>query len=167
MFQLLNKAVAPQVLETSFENSETMNWFGGNINLLPFIGLLIILASAYRLANFNVDSRQTSSFIGLPVPANTLLIISLPLIFQFQYTTFLESVIMNQWFLIGLTIVSSFLLNAEIPLFALKFKTWDFASNKVRYIFLGISLIALIALKFIAIPLIIIFYILLSLFTKE
>jgi len=166
MFQLLNKAVAPHLLETSFENSETMNWFGGN-NFIPFIGLLIILASAYRLANFNVDTRQTSSFIGLPVPANTLLIISLPLIFQFQYTAFLESVIMNQWFLIGLTLVSSFLLNAEIPLFALKFKTWDFTSNKVRYVFLGISLIALIALKFIAIPLIIIFYILLSLSTKE
>jgi len=167
MFQLLNKAVTPHVLETSFENSETIVGFEAGMSFLPFIGLLIILASAYRLAKFNVDSRQTSSFIGLPTPANTLLIISLPLIFQFQYTEFLESIIMNQWFLIGLTLVSSLLLNAEIPLFALKFKTWDFASNKVRYIFLVISLITIIVLKFIAIPLIIIFYILLSLFTKE
>jgi len=167
MFQLLNKATKPQVMDTAFENSEAMNWFGGDMNFIPFIGLLIILASAYRLAKFNVDSRQTTSFIGLPTPANTLLIISLPLMFQFQYSPFLESIIFNQWFLIALTLVSAVLLNAEIPLFALKFKTWDFASNKKRYIFLAISIVALIGLKFIAIPIIIIFYILLSLIWKE
>jgi len=166
MFQLLNKAVVPQVLETSFENSETIIWNSGQISFIPFIGLLIVLASAYRLAKFNVDSRQTSSFIGLPTPANTLLIISLPLIFQFQYSEFIEGIIINKWFLIGLTLVSSFLLNAELPLFALKFKTWDFASNKIRYLFLATSLVLIIALKFIAIPLIIVFYILLSLFKK-
>lgn len=167
MFQLLNKAVTPHVLETGYENSVIMNWFEGSINFLPFIGLLIILASAYRLAKFNVDSRQTSSFVGLPTPANTLLIISLPLIFQFQYTEFLESIIINKWFLIGLTLLSSFLLNAELPLFALKFKTWDFASNKVRYLFLATCLVLIIALQFIAIPVIILLYILLSLFWKE
>ncbi|PHS68384.1 MAG: phosphatidylserine synthase [Flavobacterium sp.] len=167
MFQLLNKAMMPHVLETGFEASETIYGFEAGMSLLPFFGMLIILASAYRLAKFNVDSRQTTSFIGLPTPANTLIIISLPLMFQFQYSPLLESIIFNQWFLIGLTLVSSFLLNAEIPLFALKFKTWDFASNKKRYIFLAISLVALVILKFIAIPLIILFYILLSLFWKD
>ncbi len=167
MFQLLNKATMPHVLETGFEASETIYGFEAGMNLLPFIGMLIILASAYRLAKFNVDTRQTTSFIGLPTPANTLLIISLPLIFQFQYTELIGSIIFNQWFLIILTLVSSYLLNAEIPLFALKFKTWDFASNKIRYLFLGISLIAIIVLKFIAIPIIILFYVLLSLFWKE
>ncbi|MCF6308079.1 MAG: CDP-alcohol phosphatidyltransferase family protein [Flavobacteriaceae bacterium] len=167
MFQLLNKTTAPHLLETGFEASETIYGFEAGMSLLPFLGMLIILASAYRLAKFNIDSRQTTSFIGLPVPANTLIIISLPLMFQFQYSPLLESIIFNQWFLIGLTLVSSFLLNAEIPLFALKFKTWDFASNKKRYIFLAISLVALVVLKFIAIPLIILFYILLSLFWKD
>ncbi len=142
-------------------------WNTDVISYTPFLGMLIVLASAYRLAKFNVDSRQTSSFIGLPTPANTLIIISLPLMFQFQYSPLLESIIFNQWFLIGLTLVSSFLLNAEIPLFALKFKTWDVASNKKRYIFLAISLVALVVLKFVAIPLIILFYILLSLFWKD
>jgi len=167
MFQLLNKVTVSHVLETGFESSETIYGFEAGMSLLPFLGMLIILASAYRLAKFNIDTRQNSSFIGLPTPANTLIIISLPLMYQFQYSPLLESIIFNQWFLIGLTILSSFLLNAEIPLFALKFKTWDFTSNKVRYIFLGFSLLALVTLQFIAIPCIIIFYILFSLFTKE
>jgi CDP-diacylglycerol--serine O-phosphatidyltransferase len=167
MFQLLNKAILPQALETGFENAEIINGLEAGMSFIPFIGMLIIIASAYRLAKFNVDSRQTDSFIGLPTPANTLLIISLPLIFQFQYTPFIESIIFNQWFLIGVTIISSFLLNAEIPLFALKFKTWDVASNKIRYAFLAICILAIILLKFIAIPFIIILYILMSLIWKE
>tara|TARA_R110000787_G_scaffold84610_1_gene181216 strand:+ start:162 stop:902 length:741 start_codon:yes stop_codon:yes gene_type:complete len=167
MFQLLNKAIVPQVLETGFENAEIINGLEDGMSFIPFIGMLIIIASAYRLAKFNIDSRQTDIFIGLPTPANTLLIISLPLIFQFQYTPFIESIIFNQWFLIGVTIISSFLLNAEIPLFALKFKTWDVASNKIRYAFLAICILAIILLKFIAIPFIIILYILMSLVWKE
>jgi len=167
MFQLLNKAITNQVLETRFEVSESMLWFGENMSFIPFIGLIIVIASAYRLAKFNIDSRQTTSFIGLPTPANTLLIISLPLIYEFQYTEIMDAIIFNKWFLIGLTILSSFLLNAELPLFALKFKTWDFKNNKTRYVFLGLSLVAIIILKFIAIPIIIGLYILLSLFKKE
>jgi CDP-diacylglycerol--serine O-phosphatidyltransferase len=167
MFQLLNKAILPQALETGFENAEIINGLEAGMSFIPFIGMLIVISSAYRLAKFNVDSRQTDSFIGLPTPANTLLIISLPLIFQFQYTPFIESIIFNQWFLIGVTIISSFLLNAEIPLFALKFKTWDVASNKIRYAFLAICILAIILLKFIAIPFIIILYILMSLIWKE
>ncbi|MFK5981684.1 MAG: CDP-alcohol phosphatidyltransferase family protein [Flavobacteriaceae bacterium] len=167
MFQLLNKATTPHLLETGFETSESMNWFGDSISFLPFLGLLIILSSAYRLAKFNVDTRQTSSFIGLPTPAITLLIISLPLMYQFQYYEVMEGVIFNKWFLIVLTLLSSYLLNAEIHLFALKFKTWDFASNRVRYIFLGISLLLLLVFKFIAIPVILILYILFSVFQKD
>ncbi len=167
MFQLLNKSIAPQVLTTGFENSETINGLEQGMSIIPFIGMLIIIASAFRLAKFNIDSRQTTSFIGLPTPANTLLIISLPLIFQYQYSPFIESIIFNQWFLIALTICSAILLNAEIPLFALKFKTWDFKSNKLRYLFLAISLITIVILKFIAIPFIIILYIVLSLIFKE
>ncbi len=167
MFQLLNKSIAPQVLTTGFENSETINGLEQGMSIIPFIGMLIIIASAFRLAKFNIDSRQTTSFIGLPTPANTLLIISLPLIFQYQYSPFIESIIFNQWFLIALTICSAILLNAEIPLFALKFKTWDFKSNKLRYLFLAISLITIVILKFMAIPFIIILYIVLSLIFKE
>ena len=167
MFQLLNKAIAPQALETGFENVKIIKGLASGMSFIPFIGMLIIVASAFRLAKFNIDIRQTNSFIGLPTPANTLLIISLPLIFQFQYTAFIESVIFNQWFLIGVTIISSFLLNAELPLFTLKFKTWDLTANKIRYVFIAICILAIILLKFIAIPFIIILYILMSLIWKE
>ncbi len=166
MFQLLNKAITNEVLETRFEVSEPMLWFGENMSFTPFIGLIIVIASAYRLAKFNVDTRQTSSFIGLPTPANTLLIISLPLIYEFQYMEFMDTILFNKWFLIALTIFSSLILNAELPLFALKFKTWDFKNNKIRYVFLGLGMAAIIAFKFIAIPIIIVLYILLSLFRK-
>ncbi len=133
---------------------------------LPLLGLLIILASAYRLAKFNIDTRQTDSFIGLPTPANTLLIISLPLIFEYQNTDFIKPLVFNEWVLIIITIISAILLNVELPLFSLKFKSWDFRSNRTRYVFLMLSLLLLLVLKFIAIPLIIILYILLSLIKK-
>ncbi|GAB5400415.1 MAG: CDP-alcohol phosphatidyltransferase family protein [Aureisphaera sp.] len=134
---------------------------------LPLIGLLITVGAAYRLAKFNVDTRQTTGFIGLPTPANTLLILSLPLILHFQSSEALKDIVLNKWVLIGLTLVSCILMNAEIRLFGLKFKKWDFKSNAVRYVFLLISLGLLIALKFIAIPAIILMYLLLSIVSKE
>src|SRR5690606_28865738 len=88
--------------------------------LFPFFGILVSLGSAYRLAKFNIDEEQTTSFIGLPTPANALLILSLPLMLYFQPGSF-DAVILNKWFLIGLTLFSTYILNARIPLFALKF----------------------------------------------
>ncbi|MAN58954.1 MAG: phosphatidylserine synthase [Flavobacteriaceae bacterium] len=137
-------------------------WNSGFDNYLPLIGLLVAVASAYRLAKFNVDTRQTDSFIGLPTPANALLILSLPLILEFQYSEGLEAVILAPWFLVTLTVVSALLLNAELPLFALKFKTWDVKTNLLRYLFLAVCVVALLLLEFIAIPVIILLYIALS-----
>src|SRR5690606_7511054 len=129
--------------------------------LLPFFGLLVSLGSAYRLAKFNIDEQQTTSFIGLPTPANALLILSLPLMLYFQPGSF-DAVILNKWFLIGLTIFSTYILNARIPLFALKFKTWGFKENAIRYVFLMVALLLLILLQYAGIPLVIFLYILLS-----
>jgi CDP-diacylglycerol--serine O-phosphatidyltransferase len=165
MYQLLNISYFGH-MQTLTETFSSDGWNIGVKNYLPLIGLMVVIASAYRLAKFNVDTRQTSGFIGLPTPANTLLILSLPLILEFQYSEFAESVILNSWFLIGITLLSSILLNAEIPLFALKFKTWDFKSNAVRYVFLILCVVLLVLLKFLAIPFIILLYILLSLFWK-
>ncbi len=166
MVQLLSEAFFGSTINLS-ETFGDNTWNSGFEGYLPFIGLLVAVASAYRLAKFNVDTRQTDSFIGLPTPANTLLILSLPLILHFQYSEWVEEIILSKWFLIGLTIVSSLLLNAEMRLFALKFKTWDFKSNAVRYTFLILCIVLLILLKFMAIPLIILFYVVLSLFWKE
>ncbi|OAB75724.1 CDP-alcohol phosphatidyltransferase family protein [Cochleicola gelatinilyticus] len=165
MVQLLSEAFFGSYIDLS-EAFSPNGWNRGFSKYLPLIGLLIAVASGYRLAKFNVDTRQTSSFIGLPTPANTLLILSLPLILQFQHSDLIESILLNKWFLIGLTLISCILLNAELPLFALKFKTWDFKSNAIRYVFLLLCIVLIVVLKFIAIPVIILLYILLSLFWK-
>ncbi len=134
----------------------------GGGSFLPFLGLAITLASAYRLAKFNIDIEQQAYFKGLPTPANTLLIVSLPLIMEFQNSDLINSIILNQWFLIGLTVFSCWILNSKIKLFALKFKTWNFKDNAARYIFILLCIVLLIVLKFAAIPLIILLYIMMS-----
>ncbi|GIM60140.1 phosphatidylserine synthase [Capnocytophaga canis] len=136
-------------------------------DILPYFGLLITLASAYRLAKFNIDTRQATGFIGLPTPANALFILSLPVILQFQPADFFEIILQNTWFLVCITLLSSYMLNAEIPLFALKFKDFSFKNNKIKYIFLGICVLSLVILQFVAIPLIIVAYVFISLLQKR
>ena len=165
MYQLLIMSqTSGWSLEGGAEMTENMGWVGFKVaNLWPFAGFIITMASAYRLAKFNLDENQVSSFIGLPTPANALLILSLPLILFYHSSSILSSLILNQWFLIGLTLLSAFLLNCNLPLFALKFKNWSFTDNALRYIFLIISLVLLITMQFLAVPIIILFYVLSSL----
>lgn len=160
MFQLLNMSVAGGWNYMGFEKAA--NWMGVQVTPLAFIGFLITMASAYRLAKFNIDENQASSFIGLPTPANALLIISLPLILLYHNNDFLNSVILNPWFLVGLTLLSCYLLNSKIELFALKFNNWSFKDNALRYVFIIVSIVLLITLQFLAVPIIIAFYILSS-----
>lgn len=161
MFQLLIQAL-PQEGRIG-EWTSGMDYFSWEFPALALVGFLITMASGYRLAKFNIDDRQTDSFIGLPTPANALLILSLPLVLIFQPQGWVVGIILNEWFLIGLTLFSSYIQNAELPLFALKFSNWSLAENKFRYFFLIMCVVLLLVLKFIAIPLIIILYVLLSL----
>jgi len=158
MFQLLTMS---ETGGWNLKMTETMNW-DSFYGILPFFGFAITLSSAYRLARFNIDENQATSFIGLPTPANALLIISLPLILMFNGNDELNTIILNPWFLIILTVISSLLLNAPIRLFALKFKTWDFKDNALRYIFILVSLVFIGTMKFLAIPAIVVFYLLSS-----
>lgn len=130
-----------------------------------FIGFLIPIFSAYRLAKFNIDTRQTSSFIGLPTPANAIFWIFL--ISDILPTDML--LWMNpqaKFFTMLITALAiclfCFLMISEIPMFALKFKTFDFKTNKIKYIFLIISILLLIILQFKALPILIGLYILMS-----
>jgi len=166
MYHLLSQVFGSPFYISSTTHLDLTPW-GVNLRYLSLLGFLITLASAYRLAKFNIDTRQTSSFIGLPTPANTLLILSLPLLLNFHEEIWIKNLILNEWFLIGFTLMSCYLLNAEIELFALKFKSWEFNENKVRYLFLILALILIVVLKFLAIPCIIVLYVLLSLFFKE
>ena len=146
--------------------SNTLTWTGLKISFLPFFGFLITLASAYRLAKFNIDENQVTSFIGLPTPANALFILSLPLILLDQGNDYLSRIILNPWFLILITILSSYLLNSRIELFTLKFKNWSFKDNALRYIFLIVSLVLLLTMKFLAVPAIVFFYVVSSVVYK-
>lgn len=160
MFQLLRTTLAePEINNTKWTGAADL---AIDFPWIAAIGLLITLASGYRLANFNIDERQTTSFVGLPTPANAILILSLPIILHFQPTEFATSLILNEWFLIGLTLFSCFILNANIPLFALKFKTWNFKDNFLRYGFLLVSVILLFIFQFLALPMIIICYLIFS-----
>jgi CDP-diacylglycerol---serine O-phosphatidyltransferase len=164
IFHLFNLA-GPDWIELSANQSITGLSMSSN-SFLPFFGLFITLASAYRLANFNIDENQTDAFIGLPTPANALLILSLPLIMEFQNSDIMNAIILNKWFLIAVTLVSSYLLNSNIKLLALKFKNWTFKDNAARYILIILAAILLIVFQFAAIPLIIILYIIISLLNK-
>ncbi len=129
---------------------------------LPYLGFIITLGSCYRLANFNIDTRQTDSFIGLPTPANAIFILILPLILKNTDSLILLELLTNCWVLIIVTLVSAFILNAEIPLFALKIKKFNFKDNLLQIVFLLISLLLLIVFKFSGVALIIVFYVMLS-----
>jgi CDP-diacylglycerol--serine O-phosphatidyltransferase len=128
----------------------------------PLLGLLLTLGACYRLAKFNIDTRQSESFIGLPTPAMSLFVISLPLILEYGTIEFVENIIRSNYFLIGVTVLLTYLMNAEIPLFSLKFKEYAIKKNLIKYLFLLTSLGMLLTLQFVSIPLIIAFYVCLS-----
>lgn len=128
--------------------------------LVSFVAFLLAVFSALRLAKFNIDTRQADSFIGVPTPANAIVVASLPFILRMYPES--QSIIVNATVLIGYTLVMSFLMIMEVPLLAFKFKSFGWKENQLKYIFLGVSVVLLILLKFAAVPLIVGIYILLS-----
>jgi CDP-diacylglycerol--serine O-phosphatidyltransferase len=161
MFHLLNLSY--------FENQSTLIGgtasFEGYHHNASYVAFLIPVFSALRLAKFNIDTRQSDSFIGVPTPANSMLLASFPLILKFNSNlgpVHMSNILMNSYFLIAITLLMSFLLVAELPLFALKFKHFKWKGNEIRFIFLIISLLLLILFQFTAIPFIIFLYIILS-----
>ncbi|WP_157504133.1 CDP-alcohol phosphatidyltransferase family protein [Flavobacterium profundi] len=137
------------------------------MGVVPYLGLLIPLASCYRLANFNIDTRQTNSFIGLPTPANALLIMSIPMIQYVDSYQWLTDALYNPYILLGITLLSCYLLNAEIPLFALKFKTFSWNEAKLQILFMIFAIALLLLFNFVAIPLIILGYISISIIVNQ
>lgn len=133
----------------------------------PFTALIIPFFSLFRLAKFNLDTRQTTSFIGLPTPANTIFFASFALLIWdgfgtdgWQYK--LSLLLIQDQLLMTLVVVFSVLLVSEIPLFSLKFKDLKFKGNELRFTFLLISLILITLLLVWALPIIILLYLILS-----
>ncbi|MFI3321045.1 MAG: CDP-diacylglycerol--serine O-phosphatidyltransferase [Rikenellaceae bacterium] len=129
---------------------------------LEYTGLLIALASAYRLAKFNIDERQTTTFIGVPTPANALLFMSIGYICQVEPYGVVANFLSGNITLSFLTLVFSYLMISEIPFFSLKFKSYDFKENWIVYSFLLLSLVALILFAITALPFIIMGYVAVS-----
>jgi CDP-diacylglycerol--serine O-phosphatidyltransferase len=128
---------------------------------LNFIAFLIAVFSALRLAKFNVDTRQSENFIGLPTPANAILIASFPIIIS-QHNQYYTPYLLNPYILSVFTLVMCSLLVIEVPMMSLKFKNRDFNENIYRYLLLLFSAILILFFKFAAIPVVILIYIALS-----
>jgi CDP-diacylglycerol---serine O-phosphatidyltransferase len=126
--------------------------------------LLIPVFSALRLAKFNIDTRQTNSFIGLPTPANALFVAALALISEHGKYEFIDNIIMKPSVLLIITIIMSLLLVSELPMFSLKIKNISWAENKVQFIFLFISAALILAFSIYGIAASIISFILISVF---
>lgn len=166
MYQLLNRAVHQNSFsETLLDQKNALSIDFSSFQLeqfIPLIGFMLPLAAAYRLANFNLDERQSNSFIGLPTPAMALFVISLPLIILYGNYEFAKSLLQNTYVLIVSTVFLAYLMNAELSLFSLKFKNFSISKNWLEVLFLVITIICILVFKFIAIPLIIILYLLFS-----
>jgi CDP-diacylglycerol---serine O-phosphatidyltransferase len=132
-----------------------------SLESLPYLGFTIAAFSALRLAIFNIDTRQTDSFIGLNTPSNTLFITALPLL-----PPFITSWLFQDWLLVLITMVFSLLLVSPLEFFALKFKNFTWTDNKLRFTFLLLAVLLLLIFSTAAIPLIILLYIGLSLLNR-
>jgi CDP-diacylglycerol--serine O-phosphatidyltransferase len=153
--------VAPALIVFSlFKEINYPDYLSFLANWLPYAAFLIAVFSALRLAKFNNDTRQTTSFIGLPVPANALFWASLiagckPIASYHPLLT------------LALVCLFSWLLVSEIPMFSLKFKNLSWKDNKIAFIFVIISAILLITLKIAGFAAVIVWYILLSILTQK
>ena len=134
-----------------------------HLPIIPFLAFIMAAFSALRLAKFNLDERQALGFIGLPTPANALFWGSLVLGLQ-EYNIYFEGM---EWAVLVGTFISSYLLIAEIPMFALKFKTWGWKGNEIKYIFILSCIPLLLLLKVSGFAAIIAWYVILSVATNK
>ena len=143
----------------------TLSLGSGFESKLPLLGFIIPLFSALRLAKFNVDENQTDSFIGVPTPTTGLLIASFPIIVLQNYAEsqgIYYGIVLNTYFLVGVSVLFSLLMVSPLPMFAIKFKSYGLKENKVQYIFAIVSLLLAAFLGFAAVPIIVLVYLLIS-----
>lgn len=158
-------AILYQLLRMSYMREE----YGLDVStLLLWPAFLVSLAAAYRLAKFNIDDTQRSSFSGLPTPAAGLLVASLPLMLHYPSRfVAVNNLIINKYFLYALIISLSVLMVSRLRLMAMKTDDYSLAKNKFRYLLLGIGLLTAVLLHWLAVPLVFLTYILLSLIDQK
>lgn len=133
------------------------------VNVLPFLALFLAVFAALRLAKFNIDERQTTSFIGLPTPAMGIFVASLPFTLRNESLAFMGGLLNSPLFLLAIVAIFSYLMISEIPFFSLKIKNLKFKENKHIYVLAAFAVVAFVFLGLAAIPFVMLFYILLSL----
>ncbi|MFV0521297.1 MAG: CDP-alcohol phosphatidyltransferase family protein [Mangrovibacterium sp.] len=129
--------------------------------------LFIPIAGAFRLAKFNIDTRQETGFLGLPIPANALFFASLAGIVAWSNSAIAIDIVLNKFNLLISIIIFSSMMVSEVPMFSLKIKNFSWKDNQIRYIFLVLCLILMLLLGIVGLPLIIISYIVLSIITRN
>ncbi|MDO4160389.1 MAG: CDP-diacylglycerol--serine O-phosphatidyltransferase [Prevotellaceae bacterium] len=135
-------------------------WLEPLRNMLPFFAFIMAAFSALRLAKFNLDERQTTSFIGMPTPANALFWGSLVV----GAGDFLESSPLMVFAVMALVLLSSYIMVSEIPMFALKFKQWGWKGNEIKYIFIITCVPLLLIFGITSFAIIIAWYVILSIY---
>jgi CDP-diacylglycerol---serine O-phosphatidyltransferase len=158
--------------KTTDYSANFLIWFDNLVrfkqaNFIPLIGLLIPFMSLFRLAKFNIDTRQTESFIGLPTPANTLFFCMFPLLISSQETAIgveksVLEFVFNPIFIISFIVLFSVLLVSEIPLFSLKIKRFSWKGNEIKFSFLITCLLIIFLTGFWSFGIIVLLYIILS-----
>lgn len=139
--------------------SVSMSVSVSGFNIIPFAAFFLAIFAELRLAKFNVDERQTTSFIGLPTPAMGLFVASLPFALQNEKLVFMANNMTNPYFYISLIVIFSYLMVSEIPFFSLKIKNLKFKENIHIYILAIFAVVAFAFLGFAAIPFVMLFYI--------
>jgi len=128
---------------------------------------IIPCAAAWRLAKFNIDTEQEYGFKGVPTPAVGLLIASLPLIYWNVQEEWLTNILLNKWILYAIIALLSFLMVSNIPILSFKFRDFSIKNNLPKYLLIALGIVAIIILKWLAVPLIFIAYVLVSLLFKN
>jgi CDP-diacylglycerol--serine O-phosphatidyltransferase len=132
-----------------------------------FPAFILACAGAYRLARFNLDPEQSVEFKGLPVPAAGIVIASMPMIYWFSDDPWLLNLLLNLWFWYALIIMLSWLMVSRLPLISLKFKDYSFRNNMPKWVLAAVAVASAVLLKWLAIPVTIAGYIIISLIFKN
>ena len=155
--------VAPSFIVAWFLSKSGITWWVHEFNIFPVLAFVLAAFAAVRLAKFNIDTRQSSSFIGLPVPAVGLFIASLPfMLFNIGNDTVIYQIVTNPYFLLAMVAIFSWLMISEVPFFSFKIKSLRFKENILRYFVVIFAITAVVILHWVALPFIFLFYILLS-----
>jgi CDP-diacylglycerol--serine O-phosphatidyltransferase len=153
-----------QFLRLSFMGQEN----GADISMIWLMPAFILpCAAAYRLAVFNLDSTQSKSFKGVPVPAVGLMVASLPIIYWTRNSNLILTILLNKWFLYFIILFLSALMVSRIPILSMKMSGKQDPQTFPRIMLLLLSLISVIFLHWLAVPVIFLFYIIISLAFKN